>query len=229
MKILVADTSSSVCGVGLFENDKLIAENVLDNGRTHSENFMPLVEKTLKESNVKLNNVDYIAVSVGPGSFTGIRIGIASCKAIAEVENIKLIPVTSLEILAGNEKGKSEIICSIIDAKNDQVYCGIFDNDINLKEEYIADDIFAVLERLKKYNDITFIGNGAVIHKEKILEQLKNKKLYFSENNTQNVKSLGIIASKKLDKSELCSADEIVPLYLRKSQAERMKNGFTNN
>lgn len=229
MKILVADTSSSVCGVGLFENDKLVKENVLDNGRTHSENFMPLVEKTLKESNTELKDVDYMAVSVGPGSFTGIRIGISSCKAMAEIEKIKLIPVTSLEILAGSKIGKSETICSLIDAKNNQVYCGIFDSNINLKEDYIADDISVVLEKLKKYDDITFVGDGAVAHSEKIENELKDKKISFSENNKQDVKDMGIIAYQKAQKSEFCSADELVPLYLRKSQAERLKDESKNN
>ena len=115
---------------GLFEDDKLIKENVLDNGRTHSENFMPLVKKTLEDANVSLDEIDYMGVVVGPGSFTGIRIGIASCKAMAEVKNIKIIPITSLESLAANEKGNSDIICSMIDARNNQVYCGIFNRDL---------------------------------------------------------------------------------------------------
>lgn len=141
MKILVADTSSSVCTVGLFEDDKLINENALDNGKTHSENFMPLVKKTLDESNISLDEIECMGVVVGPGSFTGIRIGIASCKAMAEVKKIKVVPVTSLESLAGNEMHNSEIICAMIDARNNQVYCGIYDENINLKEELLADDI----------------------------------------------------------------------------------------
>lgn len=109
MKILACDTSSSVCAVGVFENDKLIIKNELDNGKTHSENFMPLVEKSLREVNLKLADMDYLSVVVGPGSFTGIRIGVASCKAMAEVANIKMISLYSLEVLARNEYGKGKI------------------------------------------------------------------------------------------------------------------------
>ena len=76
MKILVADTSSSVCSVGVFEDNVLINKNELDNGKTHSENFIPLVEKTLNEAKLKLDDIEYLAVVVGPGSFTGIRIGV---------------------------------------------------------------------------------------------------------------------------------------------------------
>ncbi len=224
MRILVADTSSSVCAVGIFENNKIISENSLDDGKTHSENFMPLVEKTLKDVDLRLDDIDYIAVSVGPGSFTGIRIGIASCKAMAEVKKIKLIPIVSLESLAANEINKSKIICSLIDARNNQVYCGIFDNDINKKESFIADDILVALESIKKYDDIIFVGDGTLMHKEIISQNLKGKKIKFSENNKQKAESLGIIAGKKIEKGEICLPDELIPLYLRKSQAERMKN-----
>lgn len=223
MKILVADTSSSVCAVGIFEDEKLINENTLDNGKTHSENFMPLVKKTLEEAFLSLKDIKFIGVVVGPGSFTGIRIGVASCKAMAEVMNVKMVPVTSLEVLAGNEIGKANIICSMIDARNNQVYCGIFDKDVNKKEEFIADDVYKVLENLKKYDDIMFVGDATVLHVQVIKEVLFGKKIQFSDNNKQNANSLGIIVNKKIRKGEFFNCDDVVPLYLRKSQAERMK------
>lgn len=229
MKILVADTSSSVCAVALFENEILISENMLDNGRTHSENFMPLVEKTLKDAKLELKDIDIIGVVVGPGSFTGIRIGIASCKAMAEVMNIKMVSVTSLESLACNEIGEASVICSMIDARNNQVYCGIFDKDIIKKEDYIADDISTVLEKLQKYDDIIFVGDASVLHREMIKNVLVNKKIRFSGKNKQNAHSLGIIVSRKAENGEFVSSDNIIPVYLRKSQAERMKNESTNS
>lgn len=224
MKILVADTSSSVCITGVFENDKLIAENCLDNGKTHSENFMPLIKKSLEDAKLSLNDIDVIGIVVGPGSFTGIRIGIASCKAMAEVIGIKVIPIVSLESLAGNEIENSEVICSMIDARNNQVYCGIFDRNVESKEELIADDINSVLEKISKYDNIVFVGDGAVLHRDLIKEKMVGKNISFSENNKQNVNSLGIITYKKACKKEFLTADEVIPMYLRKSQAERMKN-----
>lgn len=143
---------------------------------------------------------------------------------MADVKNIKIVPVTSLETLAGNEKGNARIICSMIDARNDQVYCGIFDEDIKLKEEYIADDINVVSENLKKYDDILFVGDGAILHKDLIEKTLANKSIRFSENNKQNALSLGIVAYEKIKNGAIIAADELVPMYLRKSQAERMKN-----
>lgn len=224
MKILVADTSSSVCITGVFEDDKLIAENCLDNGKTHSENFMPLIKKSLEDANLSLNDIDVIGIVVGPGSFTGIRIGIASCKAMAEVIGIKVVPIVSLESLAGNEMENSEVICSMIDARNNQVYCGIFDKNVECKEEFMADDINCVLEKISKYDNIAFVGDGTVLHRDLIREKMTGKSICFSENNKQNVTSLGIITYKKACKGEFLTADEVIPMYLRKSQAERMKN-----
>ncbi len=229
MKILVADTSSSVCSVGVFENDVLINKNELDNGKTHSENFMPLVEKTLNEAKMKLDDIEYLAVVVGPGSFTGIRIGVASCKAMAEIKGLKVVPVYSLDSLAANEVGNGNVICSMIDARNNQVYCGIYDNKINKLEEYMADDIENVLSALNKYDDIVFVGDGAVLHEAMIREKMVDKKIVFSSNNKQNAESLGIIAYKKIENGEFTDPDSVVPVYLRKSQAERMKDAKENS
>ena len=121
MKYLVADTSSSVCGVGIFEDDKIISINEIDDGRTHSENFMPLVKKCLDEAKIDIKEIDYFGVVVGPGSFTGIRIGVASCKAMAEVCGSRVIPVISLDSLAENCYMRSSTMCAVIDARNNQV------------------------------------------------------------------------------------------------------------
>lgn len=229
MKILVADTSSSVCSVGIFENNILIKKNELDNGKTHSENFMPLVEKTLNDARLTLDDIEYIAVVVGPGSFTGIRIGVASCKAMAEIKKINVVPVYSLDSLAANEIQNGIVICSMIDARNNQVYCGIYDSAINKLEEYMADDIEKVLTFLNKYDDIVFVGDGAILHQKLIMEKMRDKKVTFSSNNKQNAESLGIIAYKKIENGEFTDPDTVVPVYLRKSQAERMKDAKENS
>lgn len=229
MKILVADTSSSVCSVGVFEDNVLINKNELDNGKTHSENFMPLVEKTLNEAKLKLDDIEYLAVVVGPGSFTGIRIGVASCKAMAEIKGLKVVLVYSLDSVAANEVENGNVICSMIDARNNQVYCGIYDNKINKLEEYMADDIENVLLVLNKYDDIVFVGDGAVLHEDMIREKMVGKKIVFSSNNKQNAESLGIIAYKKIKNGEFTDPDSVVPVYLRKSQAERLKDAKENS
>ena len=120
MKNLAIDTSSEVCGVAILEDDKLIDDNSLNNGKTHSENLMPLIKEVLERNNLSLKEIDLISCVVGPGSFTGIRIGIAAVKALAEVNNIKIASITSLVSLVQNINSKTKV--SMIDARNDQVY-----------------------------------------------------------------------------------------------------------
>lgn len=219
MKILAIDTSSSVCSTALLEDNNLIDENNLDDGRTHSENLMPLVKELLERNNVNLSEINLIAVSCGPGSFTGIRIGISSVKAMAEVHNIPVAEVTSLETLAAKDTSLKNKV-ALIDAKNNQVYAGVFDKDYNLLEEYMADDINIIFEKIGKYPNSVCIGNGAELHKS-ILEKIDGTS--FLEDNSQNAFCTGKIGYKKHLENNLKNADTIMPIYLRKSQAERMK------
>lgn len=224
MKILAIDTSSAICSVALLENDKLIDKNEINDGKTHSENLMPLLDELLKRNSCDIKNIDMLACCTGPGSFTGIRIGVATIKPIAEILNIKIASVTSLETLAKNvEKIEdSESIVSLIDARNNQVYCGVFDNNYNKKEEYFADDINVIINDIKKYEKIICVGNGALLHKELLNKELNH--VEFIENNNQSAENVGKIGYKKFLEDNLYTADTLVPIYLRKSQAERMKN-----
>ena len=218
MKILSISTSSNIATVAISEDDKCILELNINNNKTHSETLMPLVSELFEKLNIKLDDIDLIACDVGPGSFTGIRIGISSVKAIAESLNIPVVSVTSLEALAYNVESKNcKTICSLIDARNNQVYAGIFDNKYTLLEEYIADDISIVINALNKYEDIQFVGDGAVFHKE--LLNIKN----FEYENVIYSKNIAKCAYRKYKEGKICTADSILPLYLRKSQAERMK------
>lgn len=221
MKILAIDTASNICSVAILENDTCQDEINLNNGKTHSENLMPIVAEILSRNNMKLSKIDLISCCVGPGSFTGIRIGVASVKAMAEASKLPVIGVNALETLAQIDSSEA-IKVSLIDARNNQVYCGVFDRDYQLLEELMADDITTILESLKKYDDLICIGDGAVFHKALIEQELPQAK--FSEQNEQKTSLGGKVAYQKYQNNEIQSADTIVPLYLRKSQAERMKN-----
>lgn len=221
MKILSIDTSSNLCSVSLLENDSTICELLIDDNKTHSENLMPLIQRLFTKTNIGLPDLELIACNKGPGSFTGIRIGIATAKAIGEVAQIPVIGVSSLDCLAYNIENGSKTICSLIDAKNNQVYCGIFDSTYNLQDEYIADDIDNVINSLSNYSDITFVGDGALAHKDKLQQAFKDAK--FWTNNNQHSSNIGKCAFSLYKTGFTQSADTILPMYLRKSQAERMK------
>ena len=146
MKILSIDTSSDICSVAILEDNTVIKELHIDDIKTHSEKLMPLIKNIFDECKLNLDNIDLIACSKGPGSFTGIRIGIATAKAFADSRNIKTIGISSLDGLAYNIENTG-LTCSLIDARNSNVYLGIFENNI-LKGEYKACSIDAAIELL---------------------------------------------------------------------------------
>ena len=126
MKILSIETAGNICAVALSEDNKLIKEELIDDGNTHSVKLMPLVDKLLSETNTKVSDIDLFACDIGPGSFTGIRIGVSTLKAFMDVTDKKSVGITSLENLAYNID-TTDIVCSLIDAKNDNVYYGFFE------------------------------------------------------------------------------------------------------
>ena len=212
MKILAIDTTSKICSVALLEDENVLDEINLDSGLTHSENLMPLVKEILEKNKIELKDINLIGVDVGPGSFTGIRIGVASVKAMAEVWRISVASITSLETLARNVETQNTIV-SLIDARNNQVYMGIFDNNYNKIEEYLADDINIAIEKIKKYETINIIGDGSVLHKDLLVQNIKN--IQFSDINEQYARNVGKMSYKKFLENDLKNADTVIPVYLR--------------
>ena len=124
MKILGIDTSSMAASVAVIEDNKLICEYTINTKKTHSQKLMPMIENMLNLSDLNVREIDAIAVCEGPGSFTGLRIGMATAKAIAHVNDIPVIGVNSLEVLAANMNLCDKKICPILDAQRNQVYTG---------------------------------------------------------------------------------------------------------
>ena len=146
MKILSIDTSSDICSVAILEDNTLIKELHIDDIKTHSEKLMALISDIFNKCNLSLDDIDLIACSKGPGSFTGIRIGIATAKAFADSKNIQTIGISSLDGLAYNIKNKS-LTCTLIDARNNYVYFGLYENYV-LKGEYKACSIDEAIDVL---------------------------------------------------------------------------------
>lgn len=210
MKILCIDTSSKLCGVAILENTTLIKKIELDNGLTHSETLMPLIKELLEDCNLALKDINLLVSDIGPGSFTGIRIGIATVKAFSDSLNIPCIGISSLEVLAYNVKNEG-LICSTIDCKNDNCYFALYElsnNNYNIIETPCSKTNQEVQDLLKtKYSNksIQFIGDG-------IPSESTNCKL--------NVENLGIAGYKKfVSNNEI--GEEILPLYLKKPQAQK--------
>ena len=125
MKILSIDTASDLCTVALLENKNCIKEIIVNDARNHSEKIMPVIQQVLQETNLTLKDINLIVCDKGPGSFTGIRIGVGTVLAFQDCLSIPCIGISSLESLAYNVK-QDGLICSLIDAKNNNVYFGLF-------------------------------------------------------------------------------------------------------
>lgn len=228
MKILSIDTSSNICGISILEDTNLLKEVSQNNGLTHSQNLMPIIKNTLEELNITLNDIDLIVCDKGPGSFTGIRIGVATAKAFSDSLNIQSIGVSSLEVLAYNSV-EDGVICSLIDAKNENVYAGVFekiDDNFILRRNFSTENIYELLSEFKESEySITFIGDGAINYKDAILSVLPNK-CKFVENNELSAFYLGLAGLAHLKNADY---SDLNPLYLRKPQAERMLENKQNN
>ena len=214
MKILGIDTSTMAANVAVLEDDKLICEYTINTKKTHSQKLMPMIENMLKLSDLDIKEIDAIAICVGPGSFTGLRIGMATAKAMAHVNNIPLIGVNSLEILGANMDLCNRNICSILDAQRNQVYM----NKYILKDYKAIDEL---LEEISSSNeDWVLVGEAVYKYKEKI-EEISNITIPSPANNITKASTLCFVArDKMLANDQVYNCYNINPMYIRKSQAE---------
>ena len=162
MKILGVDTSNKMASVSLFEDGKMLGEKFSDDQKTHSEKVLPLIDNLIKELGSSIKDIDKFVVCTGPGSFTGIRIGVSLVKGMAEGLKKDVIGVTALEGLLNKVDGNA---CAIIDARHDNVYVQYRDDGEYSKPDCI--NINELLEELKDKNMI-FVGDATSVHKELI-------------------------------------------------------------
>lgn len=220
MKILSVDTSAVCASVAITENDKIISLCSTNAGLTHSRTLLPMIDSALKNSETELSSIDAIACSAGPGSFTGIRIGIAAVKGLADGLGIKCLSVSTLKALAYNLLGDDVIACSVMDARCSQVYCALFDISDGKVTRLCPDkavkieDLGKELEQLKK--KIVFVGDGAVICHKALGYHIAPPVTRF-----QNAASVAFAAMNDFDESKLIEASALMPVYLRLPQAER--------
>lgn len=229
MIILSLDSTSVTASVAISENGVVLAEYFINNGLTHSQTLMPMVEQTLIDSKKSIKDVDLFAITNGPGSFTGVRIGIASVKGMADAMNKKCIAVSTLEAIAEPLKNKDCIACAVMDARCNQVYTATFENGNRLCEDkaILIDDLG---EELKQYNKkIVFIGDGAELCYNKLCEILPNSQLADENIRYVHASSICRLAEEKAKNGEeLIDSAKLVPFYLRVPQAERELNNKKN-
>lgn len=219
MRILAVDTSAVCAAVAVTDGEKILSECQTNTGLTHSRTLMPMIDSALKNAEIPLESIDVFACSVGPGSFTGIRIGVAAIKGLCDGLKKKCLPVSTLEALAYNLLGRKCTAVSVMDARCNQVYCGIFlvDGDrVTRLTEDEAIKIDDLGEKLGKYEDVIFVGDGArICHKALGYRIASPSEIY------QKGSSVAFCAEKNYSDEKLLDGAELMPVYLRLPQAER--------
>lgn len=219
MRILAVDTSAVCASVAVTENGKILSECSINTGLTHSRTLMPMIDSTLKNAEIDLDSIDYFACSVGPGSFTGIRIGVAAIKGLSDATKKKCIPVSTLEALAYNLSGQNVTAVSAMDARCNQVYCAIFKVEgekITRLTEDMAIQLDELGEKLKAYENVVFVGDGAKLCHSKLGYSLAGQ-----GNIYQRGSSVAFAAEKDFTEEKAIDAAALMPTYLRLPQAER--------
>ena len=251
MRILGIEASGLTASVAIIEDNLLKAEFTINNKLTHSETLLPMLKSMCEISGLAAGNVDAIAVSAGPGSFTGLRIGAATAKGLALSYNKPIISVPTLKAMGlGLSRMTDAVVCPIMDARRSQVYSAAYrEGSALVKEE--ARDIHDYIKELSELlsgqkKKFIFLGDGVPVHKETILKELSGDIIFGdAEYNRQRaacVAELGMEIYKSWLKEhgktaeevfsqgadaisfysgQVMSSDEFVPEYMRKSQAER--------
>ncbi|MHB8170577.1 MAG: tRNA (adenosine(37)-N6)-threonylcarbamoyltransferase complex dimerization subunit type 1 TsaB [Thermincolia bacterium] len=235
MLVLGIDTATLVAGTAIINNENVIAERFVNNKLTHSQNLMPMIDQVLKDAGVKPGVLKGLAVSIGPGSFTGLRIGLAAAKGMAQVLNIPLVGVPTLDILAYNLAGLPGLICPILDAKKQQVYTAVYKRaeqpsrcPIKLTD-YLALSVEELVEVLKGYDEpVTFLGDGVAPYRGQLEEKLGDRAAFASPiNNLPRGSAVALLGLDKLLSGEGQDWLFLEPTYIRRSEAEvtwEMKN-----
>lgn len=224
--ILALDSSGLVASVAVATEDSLLAEYTINYKKTHSQTLLPMLDEVVRMVDLDLSKIDAIAVTSGPGSFTGLRIGSATAKGLGLALNKPIISVPTLDCMAYNLYGTDKMICPIMDARRDQVYTGLyeFDNDkfiiISPQKAVGIDELIDEINGIGK--ETIFLGDGVPIHRDRIVERITTGYLFAPLHmNRQRAGTAAALGLEYYKMGNVESASEHQPIYLRMSQAER--------
>jgi len=225
MRILALDTASKTCSVALMQDRDLIAEWTFGNGRTHSTHLMEMIEQALRIAGLEVSDVDGFAVSRGPGSFTGLRIGISTIKGLAASMEKPLVGVSSLDALALQAAHFPGLICAMLDARKAEVYVAQFRFSEGRMQKLGPERVCAPLDAVSDIDEpCLLISDGAVAYAEDICRALgKNAQMASSVDNAIRASCVARLAYERLCVGDADDLAGFEPLYIRKSEAELKK------
>ncbi len=226
MKILGIDTSAKTASVGITEDNKVIDELLINKGLTHSETLVPMIDEILKKNKLKIEDIDAFAVNNGPGSFTGVRIGVAVVKGLAFQSNKPCYEVSTLDSIALNCLDKTGLVVCVIDARRNQMYNALYEANGGTVQRITQDrsvlicDLYNEIADYK--GDVYIIGDG----QDKVKEYFENNNLTQDKfiypnylDNFQKGSNTALVAYKNSDKMK--TGESILPSYLKLPQAEK--------
>jgi tRNA threonylcarbamoyladenosine biosynthesis protein TsaB len=228
LKILAIDTTSEVASCAVLQDTMIVSSFQVRNRNKHSVHLLPMVQNVMEVSGFSIRDIDYFACCVGPGSFTGIRIGITTIKAFAYCFKKPVVAVSSIEGLVRNyPPDKDWGYCSMIDARNHQAYYGFYRfrehewiEEISPQSDQL-EKILAVIQnrRIKTY----FLGSGSVQYQAEIQSASNQFQVVEEHYSSLDAGTIGRLAYNKVLEKKILTAESLVPLYVRKSQAERAR------
>ena len=225
MLLLAFETSAKAASVALFQEDRLLGESYQNTGLTHSQTLMVMAEDLLKQCGHTPQEVEAVAVAEGPGSFTGVRIGVSAAKGFAWGKNIPCCGVSTLESMALGLGAYEGVICPVMDARRSQVYNALFyvnQGAVSRKTEDRAISLAELREELKNENKPIFlVGDGSTLCYNTLAQTVPNLVLPPEHRLHQRAVGVGIAALTILKSGKECSGAALTPNYLRLSQAER--------
>ena len=232
MKILAFETSAKAASVALLENGKLLGESYQNTGLTHSQTLMVMAEDLLKACNLKARDVEAVAVAAGPGSFTGVRIGVAAAKGFAWGAELPCYGVSTLEAMARNLGVHRGYVVPAMDARRNQVYTAIFHAEkgvLSRLEEDMAISLQELAEKIKNFQEPVFlVGDGALLCYNTLLEEVPGLVLPPEHRMHQRAAGVALAAQAMADAGDSGNGAELTPNYLRLSQAERERAAREN-
>jgi len=221
MKILAIDTSNHPLGVAIIDGEQVIGEYITNVKKNHSVRAMPAIEKLMNDCDIKPNELDKIVVAKGPGSYTGVRIGVTIAKTLAWTLKIPISGISSLEVLAANGKHFPGLVSPLFDARRGQIFTGLYEgrNGIisNVKEDTIIQSSEWAKELLQEEKDILFIGHDISIQKDILVKTLGNRAIFADVASLNPRPSELALLGKQADPED---PHGFVPNYLRLAEAE---------
>lgn len=228
MNILAMDSSAASASVAYMQDGKILGQYYINAKLTHSTTLMPMTQHLLESAKLSLDDVDYFAVAAGPGSFTGLRIGISAVKGLALALNKPCVPVSTLEAIAYNYAFTDTLVCAVMDARCNQFFNAIFRCKGDGMVQRLCDDRVVVFDELaeeinQKYagTPVTLVGDGAVLAHRLMSDMTSNLCVAPAHLMYQQSSTVAMAAQRLIEQGKAVSAQQLLPSYLRLPQAQR--------